>query len=73
MLNRNTKVSLSPLSAKDSNGKPAREEPLKNKPKTATSGSSFWVYVFLGDDCGLAVNSLFWQPNFNRNYLITFF
>jgi hypothetical protein len=36
-----------PLSVQDSSGKPAREAaPDKKKPKIATGGSSFWVYVF---------------------------
>jgi hypothetical protein len=35
------------ISAQESNGKPAREGAQhKTKPKTATGGSSFWVYVF---------------------------
>jgi hypothetical protein len=38
---------ITTLSDQDSNEKPVREGAQhKTKPKTATRGSSFWVYVF---------------------------
>ncbi|AWG22603.1 hypothetical protein FFWV33_14240 [Flavobacterium faecale] len=52
-----------PLSAQDSNEKPAKEEPIKNNPYNSDRRKLVVGVCFLGDDCGLVVDSLTWQPN----------